>query len=82
LDAEQLSNIAVIEQPYISSDSDLKKRLAIVILASVVGLMLGLGVAIGLALFNSSLRMEEDIEHYLKLPVLAVIPDLQRSVSS
>jgi capsular polysaccharide biosynthesis protein len=44
--------------------------------------MLGLAVAIGLALFNSALRMEEDIEHYLKLPVLAVIPDLQRSVSS
>jgi len=82
LDAEQLSNIAMIEQPYISSDSDLPKRLAIVVLASVVGLMLGFAVAIGLALFNSSLRMEEDIEHYLKLPVLAVIPDLQRSVSS
>jgi uncharacterized protein involved in exopolysaccharide biosynthesis len=82
LDSEQLSNIAMIEQPYISSDSDLPKRLAIVVLASVVGLMLGFAVAIGLALFNSSLRMEEDIEHYLKLPVLAVIPDLQRSVSS
>jgi capsular polysaccharide biosynthesis protein len=60
----------------------LKKRLAIVFLAATVGLMLGLAAAIGLALFNSSLRMEEDIEHYLKLPVLAVIPDLQRSVSS
>jgi capsular polysaccharide biosynthesis protein len=82
MDKEQLSNIATIEQPYISSDSDLKKRAATVLLAAVVGLLLGLAAAIGLALFNSSLRMEEDIEHYLRLPVLAVIPDLPRSVSS
>jgi capsular polysaccharide biosynthesis protein len=82
MEKEQLSNIATIEQPYISSDSDLKKRAATVLLAAVVGLLLGLAAAVGLALFNSSLRMEEDIEHYLRLPVLAVIPDLPRSVSS
>jgi uncharacterized protein involved in exopolysaccharide biosynthesis len=82
LEKEQLANLATIEQPYISSESDLKKRAATVLLAAVVGLLLGLAAAIGLALFNSSLRMEEDIEHYLRLPVLAVIPDLPRSVSS
>jgi uncharacterized protein involved in exopolysaccharide biosynthesis len=82
MDKEQLANIATIEQPYISSESDLKQRAATVLLAAVVGLLLGLAAAIGFALFNSSLRMEEDVEHYLRLPVLAVIPDLPRSVSS
>ncbi len=81
MDEQQLANIATIEEPYLSSSSDLTKRIAIVAIAGAVGLFLGLAVAIGLALFNSSLRMEEDIERYLKLPVLAVIPDLQRSVS-
>lgn len=81
MDEQQLANIATIEEPYLSSDSDLPKRIAIVCLAGILGLFLGLAAAIGLALFNSSLRMEEDVERYLRLPVLAVIPDLQRSVS-
>jgi uncharacterized protein involved in exopolysaccharide biosynthesis len=77
LDKEQLSNIAMIEPPHALPSTDLKRRLVTVFLAGIVGLALGIAIALGLALFNSSLRMEEDIELYLKLPVLAVIPDLQ-----
>jgi len=84
LDKEQLSNIAMIEPPHALLSTDLRRRLATVLLAGIVGLALGIAIALGLALFHSSLRMEEDIELYLKLPVLAVIPDLQlqRSASS
>lgn len=81
LDNAQLSNIAMIEQPYAPPDTDLKKRIAIVILAAIMGLTLGVIIALGLALLNTSFNMEEDVEHYLRLPVLAVIPDLRRSVS-
>lgn len=82
LDRNQLSTIATIEQPYASPKTDFEQRITIVLLASFIGLAIGVVTAIGLALFNGSLRMEEDVETYLRLPVLAVIPDLPRSVSS
>jgi capsular polysaccharide biosynthesis protein len=37
--------------------------------------VLGLVFASGIEFFNNSLRTEEDVEHYLALPVLAVIRD-------
>lgn len=82
LDRNQLSSIATIEQPYASPKTDFEQRMTIVMLAAFIGLAIGVVTAVGLALFNGSLRMEEDVETYLRLPVLAVIPDLPRSVSS
>jgi uncharacterized protein involved in exopolysaccharide biosynthesis len=77
LDKEQLSNVAVIEEPYAPYVTDLNKRLGMVLLASVVGMSLGVAIAFGFDFFNNSLRTEEDIEYYLGAPVLASIPDFK-----
>jgi uncharacterized protein involved in exopolysaccharide biosynthesis len=51
----------------------------------VIGLLGGLGVAAGMAVaveyVNRTLRFEEEVERYLELPVLAVIPDLESTSS-
>jgi len=81
MDRDRLANIVTLEPPYAPPSTDLYKRIAIVFIAAIMGLILGTIIALTLGFFNSSFRMEEDIERYLKLPVLAVIPDLRRSVS-
>lgn len=77
LDRAQLSNIAIIEQPHATDATDLDERMGLVILASIVGITLGLVSAFGLEFFNKALRTRRDVEIYLGLPVLAAIPDLR-----
>lgn len=75
LDREQLASIALIEQPYVApSDPPLAVRLAMVPLAGLLGLVVGLALAFGVEFFNHALRTREDVEHYLGLPVVAAIP--------
>jgi uncharacterized protein involved in exopolysaccharide biosynthesis len=49
-----------------------------ILLGLVVGAGLGAAVAVLVEYMNRTLRFEEEIERYLELPVLAVIPDLHR----
>lgn len=76
LDREQLSNVAVIEQPHPTLMTDLNKRIGGVFLAAIAGIALGVAIAFGFEFFNNSLRTEDDVENYLGLPVLAAIPEL------
>jgi uncharacterized protein involved in exopolysaccharide biosynthesis len=78
LDKEQLSNVAVIEEPYALRGTDLNKRIGVTLLAAVVGLSLGVAIALSFDFFSLSLRTEDDVEYYLGVPVLASIPDLQQ----
>lgn len=77
LDREQLSNVAVIEQPHPTLMTDLNKRIGGVFLAAIAGIALGVAIAFAFEFFNNSLRTEDDVENYLGLPVLAAIPELR-----
>jgi uncharacterized protein involved in exopolysaccharide biosynthesis len=77
LDKEQLSNVAVIEEPYAPYGTDINKRIGLTLFAAIVGLSLGVAIAFVVDFFNNSLRTEEDVEHYLGAPVLASIPDFK-----
>jgi capsular exopolysaccharide synthesis family protein len=46
------------------------------VLAMAVGLMLGVGVAVGIEYFDTSLRNVADVESHLGVPVLGVMPQL------
>jgi uncharacterized protein involved in exopolysaccharide biosynthesis len=75
LDREQLANVAVIEQPHLTSRDDFNKRVALVVVAGALGLMTGMAAAFALEFLNPSIRTREDVEYYLGLPVVAAIPD-------
>jgi uncharacterized protein involved in exopolysaccharide biosynthesis len=77
LGKEQLANLALIEQPYATLSSDLKKRIGFFLMAAFVGLALGMAIAFGFEFFNDSIRTQDDVESYLGLPMLASIPDLR-----
>jgi uncharacterized protein involved in exopolysaccharide biosynthesis len=76
LDKQQLSDIAIIEQPYATGDTDFFRRVVIVLLGCVVGVGLGVAAAFCIEFFNNSVRTTEDVEFYVGLPVVATIPAL------
>lgn len=78
LEKEQLSSMAVVESPHAEEDRDLRRRVLMIMLASGVGLALGVASAFGLEFLNNSLRTVGDVEYYLGVPVLAAIPDSGR----
>ena len=49
-------------------------------LSVIVGLMLGGGLAFLLEYLDRTIRTEEDIQRYLDLPVLSVIPKAEQAV--
>jgi capsular polysaccharide biosynthesis protein len=66
-------NPAVV--PSIPSGPDVKLNLVI---ASALGLLLGLGLALTLELVNRRVRSRVDLENALGLPVLAYLPTNRR----
>jgi uncharacterized protein involved in exopolysaccharide biosynthesis len=71
----QLTNVAVIEPPRASAGSRSLRHVALVsALGAVVGVGLGVAVALALDFFNWALRTPEDVEFYLGVPALAAIP--------
>ncbi len=77
LDQEQLSNVTVLEKAHESNNTDFDRKIALIVLASIIGLVVGISAAFLLEMLNHSIRTHEDVEEYLRLPVLAVIPDLR-----
>jgi uncharacterized protein involved in exopolysaccharide biosynthesis len=77
LDQQQLSAVTLIERPHFAMSNDLSNRFSLVALAAVVGLVIGVAFAFALEFLNNSIRTSEDVEYFLRLPVLAAIPDLR-----
>jgi uncharacterized protein involved in exopolysaccharide biosynthesis len=69
-------SVSVVEhaQPPIEPENGLLLPLA---LGLIGGLALATAMAVGVEFLNRRLRFEEEVEHYLELPVLAVIPDFE-----
>ena len=69
--------LSIIEAPVAERESN-ARRAGIVALAGALGLMLSVGIALVSESSNMTLRLPEDVEHHLGLPVLATLPDRSR----
>jgi len=69
-------SVSVVEhaQPPLDPENG---RLLPLVLGLLGGLALAMAMAVGVEFLNRRLRFEEEVEHYLELPVLAVIPDFE-----
>jgi len=72
---QSIVNVAVVERatPPIEPENGLLLPLLTGLLS---GLIVGAGMAVAVEYLNRRLRFEEEVERYLELPVLAVIPEL------
>jgi uncharacterized protein involved in exopolysaccharide biosynthesis len=75
LDAKGIANINVLEKAQPPLTPIPTKTALILFLAVLFGLFGGIGIALVIQLFTGTLSKQDDVEHYLKLPVLASIPE-------
>ena len=77
--ALRASNVSVIDQA-VPPVKPVRPRQALSLLLSVVlGLTGGIGLAFVVEYFHNTLRTSQEVEHYLRLPNLGIIPDFVSS---
>lgn len=73
-----VSNIRVTDEAAIPQDPVKPKKKLNLILSIIFGLMTGVGISFLWEYLDQSLRTEEDVQRYMDLPVLSVIPIADR----
>jgi capsular exopolysaccharide synthesis family protein len=73
------NNISVVEPAIVPDDPIGPRRLMSVMVALVMSLALGCGLALFLEYLDDTVRSTEDVENLLRLPALAVIPSIDQS---
>jgi uncharacterized protein involved in exopolysaccharide biosynthesis len=76
MDTYKLANIEIIDRAKVPKSPVSPKFFNNIVLGVVIGLFLGLGLAIILDYFDHTFKSVEDIERHLKIPVLGAVPRL------
>jgi len=77
MDSEKITSVSLIEPAQMPLYPVSPKPMRNLILAVLLGVFAGLGLAFFFNYLDDSLEMVEDVEEYLQLPVLASIPELK-----
>ena len=72
------SNVSILDRAEIPTRPSKPNKRLNLMLGALLGLMGGLGLALLLEHLNNTLRTPEEVEHYLRLPTLVVVPDFLR----
>ncbi|TKJ34749.1 hypothetical protein CEE39_02170 [bacterium (candidate division B38) B3_B38] len=70
------SNIRIVDRAETPQTAYRPRKKMNIMLSIIVGLMLGTGLAFFFEYLDSSLKNKEDVERYLNLPTIAIIPSL------
>jgi capsular exopolysaccharide synthesis family protein len=76
------SKIQIYQTAYVPERPIKPNREQIIFIGVIAGLVLGVGLAMGLAAFDSSLKTLEEAESFLRVPVLSTIPQISRRKSA
>ena len=71
----QTSNVAVIDAAQAPSQPSSPRIVLSLLLSGMIGLVLGLGTALVLDYLDDRFKNKQEVIHYLRIPVLGVIPD-------
>jgi uncharacterized protein involved in exopolysaccharide biosynthesis len=70
----ETNNVRVVEDATVPGAPVRPRKARQILMSLVAGLVLALGVALGVEYFDTTLRTPDDVERYLGLPVVAIIP--------
>jgi succinoglycan biosynthesis transport protein ExoP len=76
------SNVRLIEPADLPQYPISPKKFLNIILAAIVGLISGVGLTFLMEYMETNIKTEEDVEQYLHLPVLGIIPEVERTGKS
>ena len=76
-----VSNIRIVERAVLPLSPVKPKKKLNLALSIIFGLMTGVGLAFLLEYMDRSLRTEEDVQRYMDLPVLSVVPEADKAKS-
>ena len=69
------SNVTILDRAEIPIQPSKPQKQLNLMIGALLGLMGGLGLALLLEHLNDTLRTPDEVEHYLRLPNLAIVPD-------
>ena len=69
-----VSNIRIVEEAKRPGGPMMADKRRNLMMGALFGLMIGIGIAFFLEYVGQSVRTEEDVQRYLGLPVLSVVP--------
>ncbi|NLY36248.1 MAG: hypothetical protein GX046_03310 [Tissierellia bacterium] len=70
-----VENVQIIDKAILPKNPIKPKKLMNIAIAGVLGLMLGVFITFIVEFLDNTIKSKEDIEKYLGLPVLGMIPD-------
>jgi capsular exopolysaccharide synthesis family protein len=73
--AVQASNVSIIDKATPPENRSSPQRLRTLLLALLMGTGLGAGIVLGRDFLDNSVKNTEDVERYLQLPSLGIVPD-------
>ena len=73
--AVQASNVSIIDRATPPENRSSPQRLRTLLLALLMGTGLGAGIVLGRDFLDNSVKNTEDVERYLQLPSLGIVPD-------
>lgn len=73
-----VTNIRIVEEAIIPRDPVKPQKKRNILLGAILGLMLGAGLAFLTEFMDQTIRSEDDVERYLGLPVLSMIPEAEK----
>ena len=71
----QPNNVQVVDTPTLPEKPVAPRKGRTLILAALFGLLLSGGYTVVMEIMNRTIRTEDDVKHYLDLPVMGAIPD-------
>ncbi len=70
----EVTNVQVVEEAFVPKVPVAPRKARNILIAAVAGLIVGVGLAFFLEYYDTSIRTPEDVERYLGLPTLGVVP--------
>ncbi len=76
------TDVQIIDKAIAPEEPIKPKKALNIVLAAILGLFVGTGIAFLTEFINKTIRTAEDVKHYLDLPVIGSIPDFDSDTSA
>jgi len=70
----ETNNVSIVEDATVPRVPIRPRKMVNLIIAILVGLLIGVGTALTIEYFDTTVKTPDDVERYLGLPVIGIVP--------